>query len=52
MSKNYTVEYYKGYGIDYNIYGMNEYSFQYCGDDIFARSLEEAKQKIDNLETR
>ena len=25
---------YKGYYIEFNFYGNNEYSVQYCGDDI------------------
>lgn len=40
---------YRGYVIDYNFYGWNEYSFQYCGDDIICDTLEEAKQEIDSL---
>lgn len=44
-----TVEEYKGYGIDYNFYGMNEYTVQYCGDDIEFTTLEDAKQFIDEI---
>lgn len=43
-------EIYKGYGIDFNIYGSNEYSVQYCGDDFMFKTLEEAKAFIDTLD--
>lgn len=45
-----TIEEYKGYGIDFNIYGQNEYSVQYCGDDFMFQTMEEAKQFIDSIE--
>lgn len=45
-----TIEEYKGYGIDFNIYGQNEYSVQYCGDDFMFQTLEEAKRFIDSIE--
>lgn len=45
----FTVEIYKGYGIDFNIYGDDEYSVQYCGDDLIFGSLAEAKEFIDSL---
>ena len=28
--------------IEFNLYGQNEYSVQFCGDDIFFRSLSDA----------
>lgn len=40
---------YKGFYIEYDIYGGNEYTVQYCGDDIFFTTEEEAKQFIDSL---
>lgn len=40
---------YKGYGIDYNIYGAGEYSVQYCGDDVIFSTEEEAKRFIDEI---
>lgn len=40
---------YKGYQIDFNIYGDNEYSVQYCGDDFIFSDLESAKNFIDSL---
>lgn len=44
-----TTEMYKGYGIDFNFYGENEYSVQYDGDDMMFRSIEEAKAFIDEV---
>lgn len=40
---------YKGYYIEFNFYGENEYSVQYCGDDLIFRTVEEAKQFIDEI---
>ena len=40
---------YKGYIIEFNFYGLNEYTIQYCGDDIFFNTLQAAKNFIDNL---
>lgn len=40
---------YKGYGIDYNFYGENEYSVQYCGDDMMFKTLDDAKRFIDEI---
>lgn len=40
---------YKGYYIEYNFYGHNEYSVQYCGDDILFHSLAAAKKYIDSI---
>ena len=42
---------YKGYYIDFNIYGMNEYSVQFCGDDLVFNSVEDAKKCIDELDS-
>ena len=44
-----TMEY-KGYYIEYNLYGQKEYTVQYCGDDLFFQTLEAAKSFIDNIE--
>lgn len=41
---------YGGYYIEYNFYGENEYSVQYCGDDILFKTLEEAKEFIDEID--
>ncbi len=40
---------YKGYAIEFNFYGMNEYSVQYCGDDVMFKSKDEAKAFIDEV---
>ena len=44
-----TTEMYKGYGIDYDFYGEDEYSVQYCGDDLMFRTIDEAKAFIDEI---
>lgn len=41
---------YKGYDIEFNIYGDKEYTIQYCGDDIVFGTIEAAKTFIDSLE--
>lgn len=41
---------YKGYYIEYNIYNENEYTVQYCGDDVFFTSEEAAEQFIDSIQ--
>lgn len=38
---------YRGYGIDHDFYGTDEYSVQYCGDDVMFKTLEDAKAFID-----
>ena len=45
-----TVKTYKGYGIDFNIYGQNEYTVHYCGDDCFFNTVAEAEEFIDEIE--
>ena len=40
---------YKGYYIEHGFYGGNEYTVQYCGDDIEFNSVEDAKQFIDEV---
>ena len=49
MLDNY-ITFYNGYSIEYNFYGQNEYSVQYCGDDVIFNSLTEAKKFIDSLD--
>lgn len=44
-----TVEIYKGFGIDYDIYGMNEYSVQFDGDDVMFDDVESARAFIDEV---
>ena len=46
---NVTIEY-NGYYIEFNLYGQNEYTVQYCGDDLIFRSIQEAKDFIDGIE--
>lgn len=40
---------YKGYYIEFNIYGQKEYSVQYCGDDVIFKTEKEAKDFIDEI---
>lgn len=40
---------YKGYYIEENFYGRNEYTVQYCGDDVWFSTLEDAKAFIDSI---
>ena len=40
---------YKGYYIEFNIYGQKEYTVQYCGDDLMFTTEEEAKKFIDEV---
>jgi len=40
---------YKGFYIEFNFYGENEYSVQYCGDDVIFNTEEEAKAFIDEI---
>lgn len=40
---------YRNYDIEYNIYGANEYTVQYCGDDFFFKTEKEAEKFIDTL---
>lgn len=41
---------YKGYYIETNLYGENEITVQYCGDDIYFPTIQEAKDFIDDME--
>ena len=41
---------YKDYTIEYNLYGRNEYTVQYCGDDFCFETEVEAKIFIDGLD--
>lgn len=50
MSNDHKIIEYKGYYIEHNLYKQNEYSVQYCGDDLMFTSEEKAKQFIDSLE--
>lgn len=46
---DFTVEIYKGYGIDHDLFDMGEYSVQYCGDDCLFPTLESARAFIDEV---
>lgn len=41
---------YKGYIIIYNLYGINEYTVQYCGDDFCFETEKDAEIFIDSLD--
>ncbi len=38
---------YKGYTIEFNVYGSNEYTIFFEGDDVWFDTLDEAKAFID-----
>ena len=40
---------YKGYYIEFNLYGRNEYTVQYRGDDLWFLSENDAKKCIDQI---
>ena len=40
---------YKGYYIEIGFYGEGEITVQYCGDDCWFSSIEEAKEFIDQI---
>ena len=40
---------YKGYSIEQNFYGKGEYTVQYQGDDVVFKSVEEAKEFINEI---
>ena len=40
---------YKGWMIEFDFYGRNEYTVQFCGDDLYFPTLKEAKSFIDSL---
>ena len=44
-----SIEEYKGFQIEYDLYKQNEYTVQYNGDDIVFNSIDEAKQFIDEI---
>lgn len=46
--KDTTISY-KGYDIEFNFYGKNEYTVQYQGDDIWFKTIDEAKKFIDEI---
>lgn len=40
---------YKGYFIEFNLYGRDEYTVQYCGDDYYFQTLKDAEAFIDSI---
>lgn len=40
---------YRGFYIEFNIYGSEEYTVQYIGDDVVFSSEKEAKEFIDMI---
>ena len=54
MSKSYPIERmaikYRTYDIEFNLYGMKEYSVQYCGDEFCFETEKEAEIFIDSLD--
>ena len=57
MSKAYKIDKidfmsfkYKDFDITFNLYGQNEYTVQYCGDDFFFKTKKEAEKFIDSLD--
>lgn len=49
LNADHRIEEYKGYYIEHNFYGENEWSVQYCGDDIIFNDFNEAKDFIDSV---
>lgn len=54
MNKIYPIEFmnfkYKNFDITFNLYGMNEYTVQYCGDDFCFETEKDAEIFIDSLD--
>ena len=54
MNKAYKIDFmnfkYKDFDIIYNLYNMNEYTVQYCGDDFCFETEKEAEMFIDSLD--
>ena len=49
---NHKITFYKGKAIVKNFYGMNEYTVFFEGDDLWFKSLKEAKSFIDSQEVQ
>lgn len=41
---------YRGYDITFNLYGKNEYTVEFCGDDVVFETEAQAKAFIDEME--
>lgn len=50
MAQVITNETYKGYEIECNCYGRNEFTVSFEGDDVWFETLDEAKAFIDSME--
>ena len=54
MDKAYKIDFmgfnYKGYNIVYNMYAINEYTVQYCGDEYCFETEKDAEIFIDSLD--
>lgn len=54
MNKPHKIDFmsfkYKDIDIVYNLYGINEYTVQYCGDDFCFETEKEAEMFIDTLD--
>lgn len=44
-----TIIEYNGFYIEYNFYGQNEYSVQFCGDDFLFKTRDEAIKFCDDI---
>ena len=40
---------YRGYTVEQNVYGRDEYTVQYCGDDFFFTDIDEAFKFIEEI---
>ena len=53
MNKAYKIDFmgfnYKGYNIVYNLYGINEYTVQYCGNEYCFETEKDAENFIDSI---
>ena len=47
--KDYECIEYKGFYVEHNIYGRDECTVHYCGDDVWFESKEEAIEFIDYI---
>ena len=44
-----TITEYNGYYIEFNLYGENEYTVQFCGDDVVFETMKQAQAFIDSV---
>lgn len=54
MNKTYPIEFmnfkYRNFDITFNLYGINEYTVQYCGDEYCFETEKDAEIFIDSLD--